>query len=162
MSGLIWVGLALLALPAALIWGEWPERMGAFALLSSLAIHRYYHWLVPGIGLYTGVDLAHLTLDLYLLVAFLAIALWADRQWTLWAAGAQIVAVLGHFVRLIATDVAQLAYAIMIRAPSWLQIGLVLLGIGFVRIRLNTRVTRRSAPPWLRLPGSAPKRSPRG
>lgn len=144
MTGSIQLALILLSLPTAWLWGQWPERWAAFVMVSLFAIHRYYHWLVPGIGVFTKVDYGHLTLDLYLLSGFFVIALLADRQWPIWAAAAQVVAVLGHFVRLISGDVAQLAYAIMTRAPSWLQISLIFGGIAFTVRRQRLRA-RRSA-----------------
>src|SRR5688500_6038706 len=117
MNGKIQIVLLLIAFGSAVRWAGWPERIAALLMLGSHALDRYYHWAIGGQGSYHQVDLGHLAIDLYLLAGFLAIALKADRQWTLWAAGAQIVALLSHPVRLVSGEVAELAYAVMIRAP---------------------------------------------
>lgn len=161
MNGKIQIVLLLIAFGSAVRWAGWPERIAALLMLGSHALDRYYHWAIGGQGSYHQVDLGHLAIDLYLLAGFLAIALKADRQWTLWAAGAQIVALLSHPVRLVSGEVAELAYAVMIRAPSWLQIALLYAGISFVALR-RRRSTRRSAPPWPRSPATAPERWPSG
>ena len=96
MSGDLQIILLVVALGAAMRWAGWPERAAALLALGSHALDRYYHWAIGGQGNYQQVDLGHLTIDLYLLAGFLAIALKADRQWTLWVAGAQIVALLSH------------------------------------------------------------------
>jgi hypothetical protein len=154
MSGKIQILLLLVALAAAVRWAGWPERVAALVILGSHALDRYYHWAIGGIGEYRQVDPGHLAIDLYLLAGLLAIALKADRQWTLWAAGAQVVAVLSHPVRLVSGGVAQLAYAVMIQAPSYLQTALIFVGIAFVALR---RRTPRSARRWRRSPATAPE-----
>lgn len=152
--------LLLAALALAVRWAEWPERMAAATILGAIALDRFYHWAVPGSGEYSQIDLGHLTIDLYLLAGFLAIALKADRQWCLWASAAQVVTLLGHPVRVISGNVAELAYAVMIRALSWLQIALIFGGIAFVALR--RRQPQRSAPRWPRSQATAPERWPSG
>ena len=162
MIGMV-VQIALLvgALAVACLWAGWPERTVALGALGSHALDRYYHWLIGGQGSYQQVDLGHLTIDLYLLAGFLAIALKADRQWTLWAAGAQVVAMLSHQVRLVSGDVARIASAVMIQAPSWLQIALLYAGLAFVVLRRRRRA-QRSALRWPRSQATAPERWPSG
>lgn len=161
MGGDIQIVLLLTVFAAAVRWAGWPERAAALVALGSHALDRYYHWGIGGQGSYQQVDLGHLAIDIYLLAGLLAIALRADRQWTLWAAGAQIVALLSHPVRLVSGEVAELAYAVMIRAPSWLQIALLYAGVAFVALR-RRRQAQRSAPRWRRSPATAPERWPNG
>jgi hypothetical protein len=161
MNGNIQIGLLLAAFAGAVRWAGWPERGAALVMLGAHALDRYYHWAIGGMGSYMRVDPGHLAIDLYLLAGFLAIALAADRQWTLWAAGAQVVALLSHPVRLIAGEVAELAYAVMIRAPSYLQTALIFAGIAFAAARSRRR-TARSEPRWPRSPATAPERWPSG
>ena len=104
MNGKIQIVLLLIAFGSAVRWAGWPERIAALLMLGSHAL-----WAIGGQGRYHQVDLGHLAIDLYLLAGFLAIALKANRQWTLWAAGAQIVALLSHPVRLVSGEVAELA-----------------------------------------------------
>jgi hypothetical protein len=161
MNGDIQIGLLVVAWLAAVRWAGWPERAAALLMLAAHGLDRYYHWAIGGAGRYGVVDPGHLTIDLFLLAGFLAIALRADRQWTLWAAGAQVVAMFSHPVRLIAGEVAELAYAVMIRAPSYLQTMLIFVGVIFAALRRRRR-TPRSAPRWRRSPATAPERWPSG
>jgi len=161
MNGKIQIALLLAAWLAAQRWAGWPERIAALLMLGAHALDRYYHWAIGGEGRYGAVDPGHLVIDLFLLAGFLALALKADRQWTLWAAGAQVVALLSHPVRLVSGNVAELAYAVMIRAPSWLQIALIWGGIAFAAARSRRRTTR-SAPRWRRSPATARGRWPNG
>ena len=156
------VALLVGAFVAACLWAEWPERMAALVFLATHALDRYYHWAIEGRVTYTHVDLGHLTIDIFMLAGLLAIALKADRQWTLWAAGAQVVALLSHPVRQITGGVAQLAYAVMIQAPGWLQVVLIFVGIAFAARRNRRRQAQRSAPRWRRSPATAPGRWPSG
>ena len=70
-----------------------------------------------------------------------------------------MVAMLSHPVRLISGEVAELAYAVMIQAPSYLQTALIFAGIAFAAHR---RRTRRSGPRSRRSPATAPERWPSG
>lgn len=149
MSGNAQIALTVLGIILALRWGEWPERAAFLVLLGAHLLDRYYHWAIGGLGAYSRLDPGHLVIDLFMLAGLLAIALRADRQWTLWVAGAQVVALLAHPVRMLSGDLAAIAYAIMIRAPSWFQIAMAFVGIAAVNMRRSGN--RRSAPrlrPW--------------
>ena len=159
MAGKIQIALLLVAWLMAVRWGEWPERAAALAMLGAHALDRYYHWLIAGLGRYGVVDPGHLAIDFYLLASFLTIALAADRQWTLWAAGAQVVAMLSHPVRLVSGRVAELAYAVMIQAPSYLQTALIFVGIAFAAMRCGRLRSRRR---WSRSPATEREPWPNG
>ncbi|MET0251475.1 MAG: hypothetical protein ABW203_04775 [Novosphingobium sp.] len=129
MNGTIQFGALLPTLLLALRFGGWPERAAALSFCGMIVVDRYYHWLTGSHGTYVHTDWGHLIVDSYMMASLLAITLWADRQWTLWAAAAQVIALLSHPIRLLSGAVDTMAYAILIRAPSWLQLGLILGGI---------------------------------
>ncbi|MFC0589694.1 hypothetical protein ACFFF7_09740 [Novosphingobium aquiterrae] len=122
--------VALLVLAAVFAWrrGAAPERATAAALILMFVLDPLYHWLIAGGGHYGQVDLGHLTIDMITLTTTGWIALKADRWWTLWVSSAQVIAVLGHFLRLISFQIDPLVYSVMIRVPSYLQIALLLMG----------------------------------
>lgn len=122
--------IGFLALATGYAWrkGAGPERATAAALILMFALDPLYHWLIAGGGHYGQVDLGHLAIDLITLGTTGWIALKADRWWTLWVASAQVIALLSHFLRLISLQIDPLVYAVLIRAPSYLQIALLVMG----------------------------------
>lgn len=124
------LSLTLLAVAAVIaVWrGGWPERSVAAILIAWVAVDQAFHFLFPSAEAYHSVDLWHLCLDVVALIAFLAIALVAERLWTLWLCSAQLLAVVGHVLRLIDAGMDGIVYAIFIRAPFWVAILLLLWG----------------------------------
>ncbi len=70
-------------------------------------------------------------------VAFMAIALNANRNYPLWVAGFQIVAISAYMVRGMVDAVSPIAFAILAIGPSYCQ--LLLLLAGFTNHRLRQR-----------------------
>ncbi len=113
-------------------WGGAPERWLIGAFLATMVIPIY-------VGQLFGLDAVDLgpyappiiTGDLVATVLFVGIALNANRNYPLWIAGFQLVAVVAHLVKALVPNVSELAYAIMVIGPSYCQL-LVLIG-GFVR-----------------------------
>jgi hypothetical protein len=123
---------ALCLCAAALIWGGGPERMIAIVWFVLFRILPQAYWLSVG----TGVKLATIdplvaAWDTIATVIFVAIALNANRNWPLWVAGLQVLALLAHVARGLTDIIAPIAYAVMFAAPGWLQ--LVIIGIGITR-----------------------------
>jgi hypothetical protein len=133
--------------------GGGPERAVVSTFAGMIATDNAYHAIL-GSGTYLSVDSVHLAIDVLGLAALYVIALYANRVYTLWIAAAQIIAVLSHFYRGIMPHVDQLAYAIMIRLPSYVMTLALVLGLVFHLIR-----TRRvgSYPSWR----NSLRRSPR-
>ncbi|MFO6446125.1 hypothetical protein ACLBKU_03180 [Erythrobacter sp. NE805] len=135
--------LASVLLAAAIWrWGGAPERwlMGAF--LATMIAPMYVFdalgiWAAeasPYAPLYIGLDVLAAAL-------FTAIALNANRNYPLWIAGFQLVAVVAHLVKALVHDVSPFAYAVLVIGPSYCQL-LLLLG-GFAR---HTARQRRFGP----------------
>jgi hypothetical protein len=139
-------------------WGGGPERWLIFIFLSSMVLPVYpMRWMSESSG-YSGTYWqVWFVIDVIAAGLFIAIALNANRNYPLWIAGFQVVALVAHAVEAIVDAVSPLASAVLMVGPSY-GILLVLIG-GFVRhvIRLRRfgpyRDWRMSPPSlmWLRL-----------
>ena len=133
---------ALLVVAAFYAWrrGEWPEKAVAATLIAILLADFPVHW-VFGWADYNQLHVGHAAIDVAGTIALLAIALKADRIWTLFAASAQLVALAVHPLRMIALPMDPLVYAVMTRAPFYLLILTLLFGTW-----LHDQRARRAAP----------------
>lgn len=119
-------------------WGAAPERwlIGVFVgfLLAPLYVVK-----LLGIDDFTFGPYAwiYVGTDLIAAAGFVLIALNANRNYPLWVAGFQLVAVSAHAVRGMVESVSPLAYLILAIGPSYCQL-LVIFG-GFVRHLLRER-----------------------
>lgn len=151
--------LASLLLAAAIWrWGGGPERWLIAIFLVSMVLPVYpMGWLRKGSGSVEDYMQAWFVIDVIATGLFIAIALNANRNYPLWIAGFQVVALVAHAVEAMVDAVSPLASAVLMIGPSY-GILLVLIG-GFVRhlIRLRRfgpyRDWRMSPPSimWLRL-----------
>ena len=108
--------------------GGKPERQVALILWGMVAFDQAYHLLVRSEGIYVAVDPFHTFNDLWALVAIFAVALTANRFWTLWLASLQVIATLSHFLRSIESEMLTIVYAVIIRFPFWLQMAILVWG----------------------------------
>lgn len=60
---------------------------------------------------YFGIEHGDLVIDLFVLVAMVAIALRSDRFWPLWVAGLQLTMSMSHVLKALQPDLLPLAYA---------------------------------------------------
>ena len=105
---------------AALIWGGGPEKMVAVVwLVLFRLVDGLYHMISDRSFILTDLDVFHATLDVAAAVGFILIALYANRMYTLWIAGLQLISVTAHIAREMAEAVTPIAYAVMVIAPSW-------------------------------------------
>jgi hypothetical protein len=113
-------------------WGGGPERwlIGVFMATMVLPIYVMW-WFRPAVDQVHFYDAAYVVLDVVAAVLFVGIALNANRNYPLWIAGFQLVAVAAHSIRVVADSVSTLAFARLIIGPSYCQL-LILLG-GFMR-----------------------------
>ncbi len=125
--------LASVLLAAAIWrWGGAPERWLIGVFLATMVLPIYVGELLGlsarELGPYTATIVA---CDLIAAALFVAIALYANRNYPLLIAGFQIVAVVAHLVEALVPDVSTLALAILVIGPSYCQL-LLLIG-GFLR-----------------------------
>lgn len=122
--------LAFSLIVIAFIWGGGPERaVAATWLIVFEIIGRIRRLLVEDLQL-ADVDFYLATADLVAGACWITIALYANRNYTLWIAGLQILAMLAHFARGIAESISPIGYLTMVVAPGWFQ--LFFLGGGLI------------------------------
>tara|TARA_B100000678_G_C18132629_1_gene471362 strand:- start:290 stop:736 length:447 start_codon:yes stop_codon:yes gene_type:complete len=125
---LLQTALIVLCTSLAFWRGRSAEKFGSLILLTSAVVDKLYHLLID-MPVHDQVDVFHLTLDITAFVAAYALALKADRLWPMPFASALLLSVFAHLARSIDSDMAELVYAIMARAPFWLSIAILLVGI---------------------------------
>jgi hypothetical protein len=151
--------LASILLAAAIWrWGGAPERWLIGVFVATMVAPVYIiGWLEP--GPLAPQAPAYVILDVLAASLFVTIALNANRNYPLWIAGFQLVALAAHAVDALVDTVSPLAHAVLAIGPSYGQ--LLLLIAGFVRHRARERrfgpyrAWRRSASAggagWIRL-----------
>jgi hypothetical protein len=133
--------LASVLLAAAIWrWGGSPERwlIGIFICTMVLPV-----WVLRWLGYSGALEVGPtavivMLIDLCAAILFVGVALRANRNYPLWIAGFQLVALGAHMVNMITDSVSPLAIALLAIGPSYCQ--LLLLLAGFVR---HTRRERR-------------------
>jgi hypothetical protein len=131
---------SLVLLAAAWRWGGAPERWLASSFVLIMVAPVYVlRALVAEVN--HPVLGAWLMLDLAAGGVFILIALYANRNYPLWVAGFQLVALGAHLVGQVDLAITQLAMAILVIGPSYGQ--LLVLIAGFVR---HLRRERRFGP----------------
>ena len=124
--------LAWIICIAALVWGGGPER--AVAVTWLLVFELGSRILPPLVGegyQFDSVDTWLGTADLLAGSLWVLIALYANRNYTLWIAGLQLLAMTSHLAKGLVETISPIAYAVMAVTPSWFQ--LAFLAIGVVR-----------------------------
>jgi hypothetical protein len=148
----LWFQIVAIGLLALAAWrvGDGPERILAGVLVGLMVLFPLYHLVLEGLPFMPPRWLAYLLLDSAALAVALAVALRANRIYPLWFAAFQLLAVLAHLARELATGVARLAYMMMYIGPSYCQILLLAGGIWFHRRRVARfgpyRAWRSSSP----------------
>ena len=136
--------LTLLALCTlyALWAGGGPERIGAAVYALSVAATHLIRtangqrWLNVAVG--------EFTVDALVFIAFVVIALRANRFWPLWVSALLGISVLGHLARLAGPDIFWWAYAVSLTIWSYPIVLLFALGTFLHRRRLTLHGADRS------------------
>lgn len=147
---------AFLLSGAALKYGAAPERGMSAAILGMLLAANLYVWFLGRDASLQALEVGFLIIDLSVFVIMIVIALWANRMYTLWLAGFQILAMFAHLARSVTDAISPIAYGIMIIGPSYFQIIILGFGIWFHHRRVKRhgsyRSWRTSLPPSLEIP----------
>lgn len=123
---------------AAMIWGGGPERAVAIVWLVVFELSGPATDFLFGSGReLASIDPFSAGRDLVAGGLWIGIALYANRNYTLWVAAMQILAIFGHLSRGLSEIMSPIAYQIMIEVPAWSQ--LLLLAIGLTRHILRKR-----------------------
>jgi hypothetical protein len=139
-------------------WGGGPERWMIGTFLATMVLPIYVIWAldVPTAENGPYAPLVFMVDGIATALCF-AIALHANRNYPLWVAGFQLVALVAHVVKAMIDTISPLAFAVLVVGPSYGQL-LAIFG-GFVRHVLRERRFGpyrewRMTPPglrWLRL-----------
>lgn len=113
----------------AFMRGAGPERYLASILFAMLAVDRIWHELFGANADYHRVDIWHLSVDIAVFFAIMPVAIHANRLYPLWIGAAQLIALVSHFARVLMIGVDGLAYAIMDRLPSYIQLIAMAVGL---------------------------------
>jgi hypothetical protein len=106
------------------IKGAGPERFGAAIILVGSALSTA---AMSG-AKYASVEIGVFLVDVAALVAFLALAIRAERLWPLWVTALQIIGTAGHAVKFTDAEVIRTAYAIAMAVWSYPMWFLIVLG----------------------------------
>lgn len=126
---------------ALAIWryGGAPERwLIAIFVVTMVVPIRGFEWLDFGQIAFGSYAWVYVALDIIAGIGFVAVALNANRNYPLWVAGFQLVAISAHAVKALVDTVSPLAYLILASGPSYCQLALIF--GGFVRHRMRLRV----------------------
>jgi hypothetical protein len=118
--------LLVIAWTYALLKGGAPERIGSTIIAVGSILT-----LVAAISSATGyraVEIGVFFVDVATLVAFLVLALRAERYWPIWIAALQLIGTAGHAVRLVDPTIIPRAYAFVTVFGSYPMLLLIVLG----------------------------------
>jgi hypothetical protein len=133
-------GLLILACGYALLRGGWPERWTASMLLVGVVATTLVY--LVGNNHYVHADFAILTVDLIFLCGLIWIVLRADRFWPIPFTALHALSVLGHMLRIAETDLPALIYKIMLAAPIYPMLVLLVWGTRRAAVRRVGRPQR--------------------
>ena len=135
---------ALLALTTlyALLAGGGPERIGAAVYAVSVAATHLI--LTAHTQRWLNVETGVFIVDVVTFLAFVPIALRADRFWPLWVSAFLGLGVLGHLARMVGPDTFWWAYAVVLTIWSYPVLALLALGTFLHRRRLVLHGADRS------------------
>ena len=119
-------------------WGAGPERAMAIMFTGVMVGPSIlFRLFANSTMLFGDFALVYVAVDALALAGFMAIALNANRNYPLWVAGFQLVAVGSHIVQGVVDAVSPIAYVILAVGPSYCQLALLLAGLLRHRRRLK-------------------------
>ncbi len=129
--------IAILVLALLALWkGAGPERAVAGVMVGILVSDRIYHLIFGNFTNLVSIDYGHALIDMVAMIALVAIALRANRMYTLWIAALQLIAFNAHLARELTQGMSPIAYLILYVGPSYFQLLIQALGLWAHRRRL--------------------------
>ena len=122
---LFYIILAVCCLYAA-IWGGAPERIGSVIFVSA-AILTTAALSAPA-ARWGAVEIRAFAVDIAMLFALFALAIFAERLWPLWVTALQLIGAAGHAVKLVDAEVIREAYAFAMAFWSYPMLSLLVFG----------------------------------
>jgi hypothetical protein len=127
LNGLIYLVLLLATWGYAGLKGGAPERIGATILLVGSALTLLAVTAAPA-HRFVSVELGILAVDVATLIAFLVLALYAERFWPLWITALQAIGTAGHAVKLVDPQILRWGYAFALAFWSYPMLLLLVAG----------------------------------
>lgn len=132
VRGTLQTMFAILVCGAAFFLGGKPERIiAATWLICFDGLPWLKAWWTGESMQLVGVDPFAAAMDLLAGAIFVAVALYANRNYPLWIAGMQLMAITAHMARGFSEIISPIAYTVLVVVPGWFQ--LVFLAIGLFR-----------------------------
>jgi hypothetical protein len=158
---LVFVALMLACCAYAYVCGGAPERIGAAIFLVGSVVTYVVLEMSP-IN-YRGVEVGVFVVDVATFLAFVALALRANRFWPLWVSALLGLGVVGHLARLLQPQVIPWAYAVVLSIWSYPILLVIALGTRAHHQRMkrsgaDRSWTRSSGPPGPPMPPPGPRR----
>lgn len=117
-----------------LLRGGAPEKCAAAVMVAGSVLSTLF--ISAGPSRFSSVESGVFAVDVLVLVAFLILALRAERYWTLWVAALQLIGTAGHAVKMVDSHVIRLVYAFMMAFWTYPMLLCVLVGTWQHRKRL--------------------------
>lgn len=115
---------------AALIWGGEPEKAAALVWIVFFEFLAAVYTVTTGAQFQAeNLDTFFAAIDIMAAVCWITIALFANRNYTLWIAAMQVLAMTAHLARGLVEAISPLAYVTMVAVPGWLQLVFLAAGI---------------------------------
>ncbi|WP_158586754.1 hypothetical protein [Aurantiacibacter zhengii] len=102
--------------------GDGPEKEAGAILSGMVAMDVVYHLLFPDAGVYQEIDPGHFLIDLCVLILLGRLAVRANRVYPIWMLAAQIISMSMHLNRELSSAIEPIAYLVLTRIPSYLQL----------------------------------------
>jgi hypothetical protein len=135
MSPTLFIPLLALVLGYALLKGGAPERLAALIIIAA-SVSTVATW-APAHLRYSSVEVGIFLTDFIMMLALVALALKAERFWTLWVAAFQVMQFASHIPEILVPDLLPVTYKVVI--SIWSYPMLILLAIGTYRHTLRVR-----------------------
>ena len=115
---------------AALIWGGGPEKAAALVWIVFFEFLTAVYMVTTGEQFQAeNLDTFFAAVDIMAAACWITIALFANRNYTLWIAAMQVLAMTAHLARGLVEAISPLAYVTMVAVPGWLQLMFLAAGI---------------------------------
>tara|TARA_A100001391_G_scaffold78331_1_gene50550 strand:- start:10760 stop:11227 length:468 start_codon:yes stop_codon:yes gene_type:complete len=121
-----------------------PEKCASAILLGMVVLVVIYPIAFPQGGEYDSVEIGYFLIDLIAVLAFAALALKANRMYPLWLLAAQLISLMMHLTRDINVAMPGIVYFILMRAPSYILIVALAVGLYCHRKRIARYGSYRS------------------
>lgn len=126
MAPILFRMLLLLVSAYAFLRGSRDEKIvAAICVIGALATHFSWRPLDDRLA---GIEWGVLTVDLFVLAGFVAVALSSQRFWPLWVAGLQLTATSGHLLKTLNLDLLPRAYGASLMFWSYPIVIIVAIG----------------------------------